>query len=214
MLAKRSKVRNDIADYLFFETLDGFHFESLSSWLRNDVLANYHYSIANQRENDYRTVEEKDFYQIENISTDDMINNLDNFRYGMYASNMHIVDIDSKTSQNIEFKYGDRVNDMVLLNNTSFTPYNDYTNSFYNIKIDPLRTYEYELYRKSILTQLDNLKINIQVPGDFNRHVGDIVSVRYVNESIDGNYIVTAINHSLDMYKHRMFLELSRNSYK
>lgn len=82
------------------------------------------------------------------------------------------------------------------------------------------------LQRTSQLRQLEQLRIRVELPGDSNRRVGDVVILdvprpEFVkgfeppsdrDPNISGNYLITNVHHIIEIDNHRMILELSKES--
>lgn len=95
---------------------------------------------------------------------------------------------------------------------------------------DDLKDYDdsqkWVLPRNSQLRQIEQLRLRVELPGDANRRVGDVVIfeaprpelVKGYNASeskdpnISGNYIITSIHHIIELDSHRMVIELSKES--
>lgn len=87
---------------------------------------------------------------------------------------------------------------------------------------------EYLPLRTSTMAELTNLKIEITVPGRTDMEVGSMVKFTYpiaspmdvsdknkpnVDHIYTGVYLVTAIRHKIDLQRHTMVLELTKDSF-
>ncbi len=82
------------------------------------------------------------------------------------------------------------------------------------------------LQRMSQLKAIEQLRLRVELPGDSNRRVGDVVIVEVPrpefikgspypenrDPNISGNYLITNIHHIIELDNHRMVMELSKES--
>jgi len=82
------------------------------------------------------------------------------------------------------------------------------------------------LQRMSQIKAIEQLRLRVELPGDSNRRVGDVVIVEVPrpefikgsnypdnrDPNISGNYIITNIHHIIELDNHRMVMELSKES--
>ena len=103
-LAKRSMAEHrDGANYMFYETRDGFHFRSLESLAEEESVGVYtrkppNVSDGNPDEEQYRIVN-----RIEIVNSFDMVANIPN---GMYANRLVIHDMINRKTETLDYDYG------------------------------------------------------------------------------------------------------------
>ena len=76
--------------------------------------------------------------------------------------------------------------------------------------------------RVSQMQQMENIKIDVTVPGDVKRNVGDIITFdldsvqageRTEDKLYSGKYLVTSLRHSIKDDRHSMIMEVVKDSY-
>ena len=95
-----------------------------------------------------------------------------------------------------------------------------------NGEADHDESQKWMLQRMSQLKAIEQLRLRVELPGDSNRRVGDVVIVEVPrpefikgnpypdnrDPNISGNYLITNIHHIIELDNHRMIMELSKES--
>ena len=94
-LCPKAQSANDDFGFLFYETLDGYHFRSIKSLLEQDAI----------------TYQQTDSQDISNKILQNNLNQTNdigmNMRMGMYANRTIYVDIENQTTETVDFKASD-----------------------------------------------------------------------------------------------------------
>lgn len=234
-------ISNDGKDptYHFYETFDGFHFKTINynRKIQDTPIAEYFEFRSNISENNVIRDIEKEFRRISAITFLNGHNSLKNMADGVFSSVLILPNSIDKKIETKTFAYQRDFFKQTTLNPSRILPqtadyysYNPYTHMrvypktpylFSNVKYNE----DYEnvvLQRNAHLRHLDNMKIEILVPGDSERRVGDVVNVNiFSRESakknqtniydpyMSGNYVITQITHQIikNGYTMRLFLE-------
>ena len=229
-------------NYMFYENRKGLNFVSLGSLYKQDVYAEFVYdNYARDIDQSGRTTFNlnKDYKRIIDLDVPVLTNYLDKSRSGMYASKIISNDVLTKKyySKNYELsadydktnhlnkfapftnKVVKHPNSMVINAPREYDPFNGYHDTS-NVRILQRRI--------SQLASAQNTKINITVLGRTDYTVGMKVNVtlfkvqpiakdedieQTIDKVLSGNYIVSAINHSINRSKHECSMELIKDSY-
>ena len=193
------------ANYLFFETLDGYKFKSLESYMDvqdEDVYATY-YNIPPRTSVTF----DDDYFLIRELRVKKNFNIMQNIIDGMYSNRMITHDIIKRTKEIVDFDYKDSYSDFkhveynkrpsgqtstMLLPESIESDFIDYSeNPDSNISINtrhsnlftnPGQKYNTQRNRtlqtrKSQMKQLSNLGIEVVVEGDLLVRCGNIVKI-------------------------------------
>ena len=214
-LAKRSMAEHrDGANYMFYETRDGFHFRSLESLAEEESVGVYKRKPAdvtdgNPDEEQYRNVN-----RIEIVNSFDMVANIPN---GMYANRLVIHDMINRKTETLDYDYGKEYSKMTHLEDNKKTnnwrlsdtqnmsgqgssmmvheTADELTSSPLSkqtlvSRFDDTNTYYEKTLQNRIsqMQQLNNIKLNITISGDTTRKVGDVLDLELpsVEPVIDG----------------------------
>ena len=214
-LAKRSMAENrDGANYMFYETRDGFHFRSLESLSEEESVGIYRRSPTNVTdgnpdEEKYRTVN-----RIEIVNSFYMVANIPN---GMYANRLVIHDMINRKSETLDYDYSKEYDKMThiednkkrnnwrLSDNQNMSGQgsskmihetaDDFNTSPLSkqtlvSRFDDTNTYYEKTLQNRIsqMQQLNNVKLYITISGDTTRRVGDVLDLELpsVEPVLDG----------------------------
>lgn len=161
--------------------------------------------------------------------------------YGYYASKLFQLDMTTKIKKEISFDYVDKFSSYSHLHKNPPFPSNTLRSpeayrtamikqlKFHNSAKDPLQE-KWALERNSLMFEWSkNLRIEIEVAGRTDIEVGRVVNFLYpknvekevtmigedaLDPYISGLYLVTAIRHEFSLNKHKMFVELAKDSLK
>ena len=214
-LAKRSMAENrDGANYMFYETRDGFHFRSLESLVEEESVGVYRrrpsdVAEGNPDEEQYRNVN-----QIEIVNAFDMVANIPN---GMYANRLVIHDMIKRKSETLDYDYSKEYDKMIHVednkktNNWRLSDTQNMSGQGSSMlvhesadeltsrplskqtlvsRFDDTNTYYEKTLQNRIsqMQQLNNIKLNITISGDTTRKVGDVLDLEIpsVETHVDG----------------------------
>ena len=214
-LAKRSMAENrDGANYMFYETRDGFHFRSLESLVEEESVGVYRrrpsdVAEGNPDEEQYRNVN-----QIEIVNSFDMVANIPN---GMYANRLVIHDMIKRKSEILDYDYSKEYDKMIHVednkktNNWRLSDTQNMSGQGSSMlvhesadeltsrplskqtlvsRFDDTNTYYEKTLQNRIsqMQQLNNIKLNITISGDTTRKVGDVLDLEIpsVETHVDG----------------------------
>ena len=219
------------ANYVFYEDKDKFNFCSLDKKLEQGPAFTITHQISAQVDNtEYARLNAKSFQNNNNF---DYFRNVDN---GMYGTRSFLVDLSNKEYMQEDYVYSsefgkqvhiDGSNAMlmegppsfpeqrILLNPNEKFPEKDFASFFAE---------KYKHKRKGMMQQFNNYEFLVDVDGDTNVKLGDVVEFELpafdsrndVNgawqeredEKLSKNYLVAQIKHECNNNEHRMLLGL------
>lgn len=183
---------------------------------------------------------EDDFERINEIIFPDNFNTLHNLQKGAYATTLISYDLVSKRYRERQFDYRDTFDTKPHLNSYPLTAKS--MQGFFNpnakILVDELHYGVFNGYgdisnnktrqaRISTINQIEGIKLRIVVPGRTDYTVGRKVNIQVmmneplnVNDTTDvqldkilsGDYLISAINHSITRERHECTMELIKDS--
>jgi hypothetical protein len=228
--------------YRFYETFDGFRFTSLNYYRKMNSLPIQIYSEFEANLSIGKTFKDiqKDFSRIESWGFVKNIDTLSAMVNGSLASSFVGVNQTYKDITLKKYGYNPDFFQQTTLESAGILPlaadsysreaFTDYqvVNNTSNLYSNSPSTIEYEktlLQRKAHLSQFAANCIEIQVAGDTERRVGDIVRVNLFSGNankkgdpdvydpyLSGRFVITGITHMLQKKRHSMKLILQRDS--
>lgn len=241
-VCKSSVSRSGSPSYLFFESREGFNFKSLENLYIQNSIQEFNYSNFSRivgKNTTYRDID-IDYKRIISISVPKAFDYMTDIANGAYSSKKFTWDVTTKQYKLEAFDYFKEFYESRHLNPyPAVSPrLNRKFNSFISMDIDHYEVHTgYSTpstesidnqYRQSILLQANSNTVNITVPGRFDYTVGKKVSLKlFKNEPItsaesedeildkiySGNYIISAVNHSIYRDRHECNIELMKDSY-
>lgn len=228
------------SSFIFFQNRQGFNFVSLEQLYYEPVKQTFIYDSYFRdmalNGKDRKNVPEL-YKRIKDIKISELYNNMDKNMSGMYKSRIFTHDILTKkyASKNYDMLENwfnrNHLNQYPLASNNNFhSPWSriltvpKYYNNFENYgDVSNAKTIQ---KRISEVLQADGNKIQITVPGRTDYTVGIKVNVILykveptlksdadpIDRILSGNYLVTAINHSITREDHQCIMELVKDSY-
>lgn len=212
----------DAADFFFFERKDAFYFKTLTSLKQESAKHSIKWKIP---ENDVRA---KDVSQIKNLAFDKLWDYTDMIRDGAFGSRFYYHIPETKEMKYVDFEYSDgsMLNSKGLMGDRETSVFNEI---IYHPKspTEPERFYsfmeEWKQLRRSQISTLDNFHLNVSLPGDTSKDVGDVVDVEIPSTNVQdkeendaalsGNYIITHVRHFLTTDQYQIQLKLKKDSY-
>ena len=203
-LAKRSMAEHrDGANYMFYETRDGFHFRSLESLAEEDSVGSYMRRPSNTTDDNPDEEQYRNVNRIEIVNSFDMVANIPN---GMYANRLVIHDMINRKTETLDYDYSKEYSKMEHVeenkkNNNwrlSDTQNMDGQGSSMMVhesadalttsplskqtlvsRFDDTNTYYEKTLQNRIsqMQQINNIKLNITISGDTTRKVGDVLDL-------------------------------------
>lgn len=184
---------------------------------------------------------ENDYSRINTIELPESFDNVFKMTQGAYASTLHSFDVVSKEYKQDLFQYRDKFNEKAHLNEFPMTPkkMEEYFNPKAHIMTDfrqyglfnqygDVSNYRVMQERISSLIQAESISIRIVVPGRTDYTIGQKVEVEIMkpeptngkdekqdqrDNTFSGNYIIGAINHSINRERHECSIELIKDSW-
>lgn len=225
------------ANYLYFQTADGFNFCSLELLCSQPSKINYLIQPANIRNSEKHPEVDEELiqaYKFENV-----FDTLDNVANGMYHSQLLWHDIRLGKFGTNEFDYPSSYPDYVHVEPNVVKDGSSYlwtsksadNGTFGAYKFFPIGQPEssnsvqtWLLPRLSQLQQIENVKMHVTVAGDTDRRVGDIVTVilpspeplvekqLVMDKYYQDRYLIVSLNHKINKQEHVMHMELIKDS--
>lgn len=237
-------------NYMFFESNKAFYFANLEVLIKasNDKKTYYQdYFVTASKISSAEDTEQftdnidRQYKQVINMRVIETYNGLKNTQTGYLANRMFAFDVVNKKNEVFDYDHvaswkqythlGPRAPfpDTVLKSPAGFNQIQMQHESLYtNVKNNVgEQAPEIKTRRTSMLAELNNLKIEITVPGRTDAEVGSIVYLHYPDASpkdssdknmtkdddlYSGKYLITAIRHQITLISHIMVLELVKDS--
>jgi len=241
-LCSRSvSIDRDGANYVFYETLDGFNYislETLVSDIDDTLIDTFYYGAKDLQVDGHPTPEAA--YTVSNIQIDSSFDLIQNLSMGMYSSTMIEHDIVKRTVKTYRFDY-----------EKSFDKYKHLEDwSFLHSDVDDLKeVYDsrnflipqhYQMFgeysvssrdtskrertlqtRASQLQQINTYKITLTLPGNIRTRAGDVVYLYYPSKGAEdtedplmsGHYLVLSVKNNMSMIRHNTTIEIAKDSY-
>lgn len=184
---------------------------------------------------------DNDYKRINSIELPDSFDNVYKMTQGAFASTLHSYDVVTKEYKVDKFQYRDNFDKRAHLNSYPLTPkkMEEYFNPKSSILTD-FRQYgifseygdvsNYRIMQERIasLIQAEGISIRILVPGRTDYTVGMKVNLEIMkpeptvgadtedgqrDNTFSGNYIISAINHSINRERHECSIELIKDSW-
>jgi len=219
-------------NYLFFETNKAFMFTNLELLFNinvespNSSIGTYVYNINNL---DIIRDPNVKLFNIHDLTITKNFNHLDNYNKGYYGNRLMSLDIINKQIRNTDYLTTKNYDDYIHTDGSKTSPFfkeNSAVSTLNDIKFNPIHPGLHdiqqnanermpEIYgnRKTNILELNQLKLEIFVPGRTDIEVGRMLNLMYPdvspkgssdrnksNEDIkySGSYLITAINHKFN----------------
>lgn len=217
---------------LFFEDINGFKFKSIDFFMKQPVKANYSFNHKQQA----TTNIDIEYYSISKWQIPQHYNILDNLDKGLYGSTTWVLDPFTRKYTKKVYNYFNDA-DYNKTSHIEQNPKHRLHTSKFGFKSAPDSFNKFRMsynendkenilgIRYSQLNQISNsYQLVIEVPGNTDILVGDILDINYLNYSSDndakpydmflrGKYMVTATRHILTQAEYHMVIELAKDSY-
>lgn len=252
MAASRSLSEKRTADYFFYENQLGHQFKSFSSLLDQQSAQTYEIKTGAKETPQKTTESEKQEYDnsIQKYTFNSRFDILKKIKQGLFGSDLITYDIVRGKYVEYTKKYSEEfpkhphtdtnpfnTNNLDVIDSTAslsrFYPTNRDHDSLSHISsnqpnIRPNQVEQWLLKRATQIAEIGNLSLNIIVPGDNRRTVGDKVSIdfpsyRYLgpqdeerkelDKYLQGDYIVTSLNHQVTASKFLTHMTVIKTGY-
>lgn len=240
----KANTKLNVPSYIFYENRDGFNFTSLNYIYENQqVIQDFSYNNFSKdvtKNSTSRNIE-LDYKRITSISIPKSFDYMEDTMLGKYGSKIFSYDVNTKQyslksyDYLLDFAKSKHLNKYPSISRNSIRRTNSHISTgttHYEIHTGiGSRTTDISdnQHRQSLLLQARSQTVNISVPGRFDYTVGRIVNLKLyksevitasdtVEDSIDkfysGNYVISAINHSIYRDRHECILELIKDSFE
>jgi hypothetical protein len=186
-------------------------------------------------------------YAIKNLSVSKSFDQLDNSMSGYLSNRIVDVDLYNKKFTNVDYDHGTEFSKYNHMDGTKSTPifdpaivrnalsYVDINFSYSKLHNDNPENFDVKYKnifgnRRSNLVELDNLKMELVIPGRTDVEAGNIIQVRvpkkkggalteedkteYVDDLLySGYYLITSLSHKINLRTHYITMDVTRNSF-
>ena len=214
--------------FVFYESRSGFHFRSYESLISDFPLATYTYSAVGltQDSQTLASTEIDDSEKITDIEVIKVPNVIENLHKGMYSNRIISHDWVNQNYEVREFDYDEEFFFNSNLNNGKLGSHSGIGSEkviYENYDSQSTEELNGISTRMSRMQQLENFRININISGNIDRQIGDVIRVeipsseqrtseKMTDEVFGGNYLVTGLRHSI-AEKHTTVMELVKDTY-
>lgn len=240
-MAYRSTSKTDTmaSDYVFYQTMDGYNFRSLSSLKRKNSIATYKNIPAGSREpNTSERLIERELRSIMQHTIVDVHDTLKRSNLGMYSSTQLVHEMTTKSYYGNQYSYKTAFNKISHLNDNRITTYDNplqdlpftymkyHTKNYYSFnKVNDANFVDKSLLRQAQMNLMNSFTMSLHVFGDTSIRVGDVITVEFAspedasktNEDTDrylsGRYMIVSICHEYTQGMHEMLMTVARDSY-
>lgn len=220
------------SNYMFFETIKGFHFVPLEALVDAPSTFDYYYSINNQ------TGSIQDQQQIiHNLYVDQTFNYIERIMNGAYGNRALFVDGTTKSYKYAYYDFLEAFEKRKRLNPAPFSSDDATrrTNAVFRTRDVPTMSArlmpdemssDWYQQRLTELAGINAQSLCIDVIGRFNTSVGSVVNIliptttptvedrpdAIIDSSMSGRYLITSIKHMLTRERHTMHIQASKDS--
>ena len=186
--------------FLFYETVDGFRFETLEHMSKQDPIEDYIYVMKNKELNPIQKDKFNEYQKIEDLVVKPIYDNVGKLMNGAFGSKVNYIDPLTKTFRTKEYNYGIEfgkeshteefkvINDQFLnrydvVNSKSITMHSDASQALskYILSKNPKTTFRrkqnFLSREKTWQLNFESVKINYSIPGDSTLRAGKCVSI-------------------------------------
>jgi hypothetical protein len=230
--------------YFWYETLDGFFFVPMHYRARGLPVQTYEWFREGVQPSGnphaLKVDIAKEYGRIQRYNVIKYTDTESNVQSGAFSSVLLLHDITYKTHKLYDYAYSRDFGDQPRINEYGILPGQDIDFSYKSLshyRYAPQHSYMYDdiqntedaetivLQRNAHLNQFTNHQMMILVPGDSNRRVGELVTVKIPSSEptpdstanlydpyLSGDYIVTGIQHIIQRADYMMHMTLQRDS--
>uniref|UniRef100_A0A6C0JYF2 Uncharacterized protein n=1 Tax=viral metagenome TaxID=1070528 RepID=A0A6C0JYF2_9ZZZZ len=240
----RRALYNSLPQFVFFETQYGYTFAPLESLMSANAIASLNFNPKNIDKD--VSGELLGIREFKILST---FQEVDNISSGAYAGTFFGFDTLTRTKKIKKINYVDDIfSKMAHLNKTPLLPDNTVTTKFDSREVyfpyessretnsyvkenDSIaatkinNTENYKFQRKSILYNLMQRRIQVNLPGNFGLVSGQVVNIfypryttevgnQYFDNTLSGRYLIIGVRHMIRYDQHETILEIATDSGK
>lgn len=235
----------DACNFLFFETNKAFMFINLETLFDINVkdpatsIGTYSYNVNAFKKNQDPNIK---IFNINDLIIKKNFNHLESYSNGYYGNRLLSLNIRNKQVTLTDYDTINRYENYVHTEGDKTTPFfktNTARTTLSDIKFNPIHPGLHniegnanermpDIYgnRKANLLEMNQLKLEIFVPGRTDIEVGRMLKLNYPDvsprgtedqssENLDkkysGNYLITAINHKINTQSHMMSMEIVKD---
>lgn len=236
-LANRSIYAGNVemCDYVFFQNLEGKYFFIPISYLKSlPTCASYKHVPADHSVGKLMADNAK------SVVITNFGDKLRDFSTGTYGSLLTMFDTTYKKVEYDIYSYRQKFKDQIHVSkhptipsrnenfsekiaaHRKFLPKHSYK---YDDILDNDSYLDYSLKRHSLMNQIGSIGLEIDVPGDSRRRVGDVVEIEITSQEdtakktewrdvyLSGRYLVTRIAHHIGRNEYNMVMSLTKDSF-
>lgn len=234
-IANRASDSSPVPAFMFYESMDGFHFRNLNSAMTQE--SKMEYINRPTKMNFGKDDMEQKMKTIIDLRIKEFGSTLENVMNGVFGSRLIVKPLNENRIDSKEFTYGAGFGSKKKLNAFPLKPNMD---AFGQTLENPSSTRviattasafganennqfgRWVLERKSFIEQLNSVNIEILVHGHFGMKLCDVIDLtvpksgndKALDEQISGRYIITSIRHIINQkIKHLMVIQLSKESF-
>ena len=233
-----AKQNQQIADYLFYQTLDGAVFAPLSKLKNSPSIHTYKSAPGGFRSKSGERMIESELRNITSYAVRDLGDKLRETKLGVYASHMLVHETTTKSYYTTNFSYRDSFGDTPHMNTGRMVAYDSvvqdrpyaqlkyYDKSHFMFDgVDDANYIDRSQNRQSLLNQMNSMTMTIDVYGDSTLRVGNMIDLEFFSQEytkgkddfldpyLSGRYMITAIMHNVTEGVHTMRVTLARDTY-
>ena len=235
LAARANSAQYNGSNYVYYQTADGFNFVSIEKLCDISPLQQYVVQPANTSRKPLT-----DAYSIQEYSFVNNFDTLENATNGMYTNDLLWYDIQNKQFGQNNFSYPNSYTNYkhVELNTVKnglsylWTPVSDFDNDVYgSMRFFPIGlpnqlnwVTQWLQPRLSQMQQIQNVRLNITVPGDSTRRAGDLIAITLpspeaniqnqlqIDSYYTNRYLVTGLRHKINHQQYLTTMSLVKDS--
>lgn len=226
-----SKTFPNSGSFVFYEDFDGFNFKTIDSMVKEESKNTYTFNHKTFTNNNINT----ELYTINKWKVNQHFDILDNLNKGGYGLTTKVLNPFTRKYESKTFNMTDestynnvsRLDDNYkhALHDSKTFLFNDSANNITKFRLS-YNDFNKEHIMGQRYVQLNQISNNysviVQVPGNLNITIGDIITLDYKNHSVDkratdlylsGKYLITAIKYHCSSTEFHMVMEIVKDSY-
>lgn len=226
-----SKSFPNSGSFVFYEDFNGFNFRTIDSMVKSDVKQTYNFSHKTFTNNDINN----ELYSINKWKVNKHFDILDNLNKGGYGITTYVLNPFSRKYERKIFNMTNEetYNNISRLDDNYNNALHDKDTFLFKDSADNITKFRMsynEFNKEHIIGQRyvqlnqisNNYNVIIQIPGNLNITVGDLINLEHKNHSVDdratdlylsGKYLITAIKYHCTSTEFHMVLEIVKDSY-
>ena len=225
------------ANYVFYETLDGYYFTPLDSMKKLPSVCTYKYIPGGSRSEKGDRMIETELRTITQYAIDKICDKMKESMAGMYSSFMLVNEMTTKSYYAEYFSYRGGFKETQKMNTNRLLPYDskiqDMLSAYTKYKtkshfsfsgVEDTNYIDHALFRQSLMNEMNSFVMILEVMGDSTMRVGNMIDLEFISPEytknkddyldmyLSGRYMITAIRHDISDSRHTMKLTVARDS--